>query len=677
MKFDISFKLGEVDVNPLEYTLQLGEQKLTLQPKFIEVLAYLAQQHPELVTRQQIIDEIWDGNGYVGEKALTNAIWHLRKSLKKLDPENEYIETIRKTGYRILFEPQYPEPEVEPSYNRKMASLLIAGVFVLSGLFAYILWPEPVELSYQEPELVTQYPGRELFPSVSNDGRFLAYSWRQMDRSIDLFVKDLSQPDLPHKNVTFSEGSESRSAWSADDNTLFYYRRNKEGCQIVGKSMVDSSVTIYGQCSRRNSSDVAASRDGKYLAFIGIDEQNTSRGIYLKELNSERAPTRLACELDCDSSAAESLAFSPNSRQLVFSRNLTNSYEDIYIYDLDTNKERKLVSGYLDVRGIDWHPVDATIAFAAIENGIRNGYEVDVTTGEITKLDMTGFSYPAYGKDNILYYHNWNIDTSIMRLELDSDVASSPFPLLQSEFNYSHPDFSATAEQLAFISNESGYDEVWLSSLDGVERRPLTKLKQNSRRPSWSKDGKHIAFTAIANGENRLYVVNVQTQQLQQIKSGLSYHNKPSWSHDNEHVYVSDSDFVYRININSHAAQKVTEGRFAIETQNNKLIVNRSNVGIWQYDMTSDSATQLFEVALASSTGWQYTNEGIYYFKVRGYDYRLSFYDFSSGQHRDMLRVPERSFSRSRGMTFEPTNKWLLFTGYESPEVDVKRVVKQ
>ena len=80
----------------------MGDTKLTLQPKFIEVLAFLAQQYPNLVTREQIIEEIWDGNFYVGEKALTNAIWHLRKSLKSFDANIEFIETIRKTGYKLL-----------------------------------------------------------------------------------------------------------------------------------------------------------------------------------------------------------------------------------------------------------------------------------------------------------------------------------------------------------------------------------------------------------------------------------------------------------------------------------------------------------------------------------------------------------------------------------------------
>ena len=83
------------------------------------------------------------------------------------------------------------------------------------------------------------------------------------------------------------------------------------------------------------------------------------------------------------------------------------------------------------------------------------------------------------------------------------------------------------------------------------------------------------------------------------------------------------------------------------------------------------------DVKIPSSTGWQLTEQGIYYFKVRGHDYRLGFYNFSTEQHQDLLRVPERTYSRTRGMAYVPERNWLLFTGYETPQVDIKRLVQK
>ena len=269
--------LGRVEVNPLEHTLVRDERTISLQPKFIELLCYLAEQQPELLTRQQIIDHVWDGNNYVGEKALTNAIWHLRKALKELDSEQEFIETVRKSGYRLLVAPVFAEQQDTvflqiSSRNIKQLGLFIG--FVLSIVFAWLLWPEPQQKVYQQPELITQYPGRELFPSVSNDGRYLVYSWRQMDRKIDLYRKDLQQPDLKHTKITHTPGSESRSVWAHDDSKLYYYRRLSSRCEVLSVNMSDFAIEKMKQlyhpfCMSRErfiAMDVRSAEMTKYAA---------------------------------------------------------------------------------------------------------------------------------------------------------------------------------------------------------------------------------------------------------------------------------------------------------------------------------------------------------------------------------------------------------------------------
>ena len=78
MKASKAFKLGNCQILPLEFSIQFENcEKQSLQPKFIEVLVYLAENYPRIITRDELIEHVWLGNNYVGEKALTNAIWHL------------------------------------------------------------------------------------------------------------------------------------------------------------------------------------------------------------------------------------------------------------------------------------------------------------------------------------------------------------------------------------------------------------------------------------------------------------------------------------------------------------------------------------------------------------------------------------------------------------------------
>jgi len=684
MSLNKSFKLNQCEVQPPENIISMGETKLTLQPKFIEVLAFLAQQYPNLVTREQIIDEIWDGNFYVGEKALTNAIWHLRKSLKSFDANVEFIETIRKTGYKLLIEPEYikPKQDLNKSFNIVWShtwSLYALGLFALIFI-GFISWPDGNQKTqFSKPVLVTQYPGRELYPSVSPDGRYLAFSWRQMNRNIDLYLKDLSQPDLASRNLTHSKFREGRTVWAPDGSALYYYRRSsKIGCQVVKKDLQTSMVELLGNCDSSSSSSVALSKDGLLLAYAGISDKNTDKAIYLKELNSDLPAKRLTCLQNCDYTD-ESVSFSSDQKYLAISRNTESGHEDIFIHEISSGIERRLTSGYLDIRGLDWHPSENKLIFAAIEHGKRYGFEIDVDSSELVKLPVSGVSFPRYSDEKTIYYHNWQIDTSIMHVELDAQVASSPFPLLQSEFNFRYPNYSISSKQLAMISNESGFDELWISGLDGIKKQQLTQLKQTIKNPVWSHDGKHIAFIVNTVDSNELYVINVQTQNLKRLDTGLVFHNKPSWSGDNQTIYVSDNTNLHQVSVNGEQVKQLTQngGNYGVETSAGELIYSKGGgKGLWRLPLIAPTQERklLANIRLPSSTGWQYTDKGIYYFNVKGNDYRLSFYNFETQEHKDIIRVPERSFSRTRGMTYVPENNWLLFTGYESPQVDIKRI---
>ena len=191
MKYEQPFSIGNCHVQPLEYSIQIGDKdKQSLQPKFVEVLCYLAEQYPRVIPRNELIEEVWAGNSYVGEKALTNAIWHLRQSLK--NDNNDVIETIRKVGYRLLVEPIWldkvvQKPHITNSENKapldqfkqllnvKYATVLLVITFLIIG---FKLQNSDNGHNHSAPQItqITKSPGTELFAAPSPDGRYLVYS---------------------------------------------------------------------------------------------------------------------------------------------------------------------------------------------------------------------------------------------------------------------------------------------------------------------------------------------------------------------------------------------------------------------------------------------------------------------------------------------------------------------
>jgi Tol biopolymer transport system component len=65
------------------------------------------------------------------------------------------------------------------------------------------------------------------------------------------------------------------------------------------------------------------------------------------------------------------------------------------------------------------------------------------------------------------------------------------------------PTWSADAKQVAFVSNMSGRNNLWLVSADGGFPTQLTVSDQRQTSPTWSPDGKWIAYQSDYDGDEQ------------------------------------------------------------------------------------------------------------------------------------------------------------------------------
>src|SRR5512146_171973 len=97
----LRFGLYEVDLRAGE--LRKSGIKVRLQEQPFQVLALLLRQAGELVTREEIQQEIWGGDTFVDfDHGLNKAISKLREALCDSSTEPRYIETVARRGYRFL-----------------------------------------------------------------------------------------------------------------------------------------------------------------------------------------------------------------------------------------------------------------------------------------------------------------------------------------------------------------------------------------------------------------------------------------------------------------------------------------------------------------------------------------------------------------------------------------------
>ena len=99
------------------------------------------------------------------------------------------------------------------------------------------------------------------------------------------------------------------------------------------------------------------------------------------------------------------------------------------------------------------------------------------------------------------------MDTNIWRIETESK--QPPVKVISSTQYDSSPQYSPDGSRVAFRSNRSGSNEIWVSDSNGRIPVQLTKYGGPlTGTPRWSPDGMNIAFDTRPDGQADIYVVS-------------------------------------------------------------------------------------------------------------------------------------------------------------------------
>jgi adenylate cyclase len=129
-----SFFVADWLVEPKSNSLIRDEESTHVEPKAMRVLTMLAANAGQVVTRQELEDSIW-ADMVVGPDSLTNTVIKLRRALKDNARNASIIETIPKTGYRLIAPVREIEEEGnEPPLERRLSAILYADVAGYSRL---------------------------------------------------------------------------------------------------------------------------------------------------------------------------------------------------------------------------------------------------------------------------------------------------------------------------------------------------------------------------------------------------------------------------------------------------------------------------------------------------------------------------------------------------------------
>jgi DNA-binding winged helix-turn-helix (wHTH) protein/tetratricopeptide (TPR) repeat protein len=95
------YVFGPFSADRAAYRVFKGTKELALTPKPLDLLFYLLERPGMLVTKEELLDEVWPGAN-VTENALAQAVSELREALADDASAPTYVRTVARRGYRFI-----------------------------------------------------------------------------------------------------------------------------------------------------------------------------------------------------------------------------------------------------------------------------------------------------------------------------------------------------------------------------------------------------------------------------------------------------------------------------------------------------------------------------------------------------------------------------------------------
>ena len=96
------FSFGDVTVRPRQRLVLRKGQRIALSAREFELLRYLAAHRNEVVSREQLLRDVWGYHQLTVTRTVDNYIAKLRTELEPKPHEPRYIITVHGSGYQLL-----------------------------------------------------------------------------------------------------------------------------------------------------------------------------------------------------------------------------------------------------------------------------------------------------------------------------------------------------------------------------------------------------------------------------------------------------------------------------------------------------------------------------------------------------------------------------------------------
>jgi DNA-binding winged helix-turn-helix (wHTH) protein/Tol biopolymer transport system component len=543
-----------------------GEHQTQVEPKVLQVLFLLAKRQNEVVTHKEIMDHIWQGTEVV-PNALQRCIAILRKVLMDNAKSPTIIATHPRIGYRLLAEVRWQSlPDLQTVSDKKNAKQqkgskgkfgipLFALMILMLVVAMNAFWSDTLPNQYTKIRQLTQTDAHETHALFSPNAKYIVFNRYAGSCKSHLWAR---HTDSGKENqLTSQSGYYGGMSFTADGRELVFSA--KKECDQSSKGLVKQSDSSL--CWNIATLDFSLALSAPQIPS------------FRHQCQAQRIETPKAL----------------SNHQYVFLQYNDGLYQLMHYDDLSKRTTPLYTSEELYIYHFDYDPIHNRFALIGRDNHFNNILQILDENGKLLnrkKIALTqGMSQNQYfsanfepngkyllatsnnrlykidlngqlqgiktPKNNLLSVvkHSKNHHLLAVKGKKDIDIAQitlrdKPLTQITSGLNSQKQLFTSLArstaqdrnalyqpngDQIAFISDRSGQDQLWLLYNGHASQLSFDTHNTSIRNFSWSPDGKYLAW--VSNDRLAITDLNGETQFFH---TGKPLYTILSWYAENQ-----------------------------------------------------------------------------------------------------------------------------------------------
>jgi Tol biopolymer transport system component/DNA-binding winged helix-turn-helix (wHTH) protein len=616
---------GPFSVDFAAEELRRGGVRIRLSGQPFQILHILLTRPGEVVTRDQLREQIWKDGTFVDfEHGLNAAINKLRRALGDSAENPRFVETVPGRGYRFIgVLEQIPTvaaaPVVVPNaveekvvaVRHKSIWWWVAGAAVVAVAFVlgWTIHKTPEPTRPWNLTRLTSDPGLSDNPAISRDGALVAYSSdRNQEGQRDLYLIQAAggQPI----RLTFDGEGNTTPDFSPDGSQIVYHSdKDGGGIYVIPTFGGERQLVVHGGLNPKFAPD--GSQVAYWVGGGTVDPTIPGNGtVWVVPVNGGR-PRQLAA-------------------------NLTNARYPIWSED----GQSLLLTGYTSQKAyqadaLDWWLVSAD-GNRAVKTGAYDAFVRSGLAGEQIGDVSPGFGTPMQlqaacwlGGDTVIFYESRTDLRSLWETAVSSiGKVSGVFKrLTEGAGNEMEPSCS-TPDRIVFTNSDIRRN-IWSVPFDlnrgatsgSLER--ITETPSRQEHASLSADGRSVAFASMQAGK-----MNIWVRELA----------------DGKEMRLASMPLAQRFPVSNAAGTKVV---FSVFEQDGTRTLYLTN--------PSGSAEKICDGCFRA-TDWSRDESALLVFE--GVPYEISSLDLASHKRTTILKSAN-SLIYAR---YSPDNRWISFT---------------